>query len=76
MFRGQILGLGMSDKMWEVTINHARSFVVTSKIYILRGPNNTIFLNPICQVIKAVINGEILSGKDLSRVNKVRVAFF
>ncbi|PWA94254.1 Calmodulin binding protein-like protein [Artemisia annua] len=72
----KILGLGMSDKMWEVTINHARTFVVTSKIYILRGPNNTIFLNPICQVIKAVINGENLSGKDLSRVNKAYIQKF
>lgn len=67
----RILGLGMSDKMWEVTIKHARTCILVSKLYISRGPNHTIFLNPICQVVKAVINGDVFTGKDLATLNKV-----
>ncbi|CAH1419933.1 unnamed protein product [Lactuca virosa] len=67
----KILGLGMSDKMWEVTIKHARTCILVSKLYISRGPNHTIFLNPICQVVKAVINGDVFTGKDLATLNKV-----
>lgn len=61
----------MSDKMWEVTIKHARTCILVSKLYISRGPNHTIFLNPICQVVKAVINGDVFTGKDLATLNKV-----
>ncbi|KAI3818879.1 hypothetical protein L1987_12700 [Smallanthus sonchifolius] len=66
----KILGIGMSDKMWEVTINHARRCVLHNKLYVSRGPNHVIFFNPICQVAKAVINGETFSDQDLSRLNR------
>ncbi|KAI3780263.1 hypothetical protein L2E82_10235 [Cichorium intybus] len=68
-----ILGIGMSDKMWEVTIRHARTCVLVSKLYISRGPNHTIFLNSICQVVKAVINGETFAGKDFATINKAYI---
>ncbi|KVH29552.1 Calmodulin binding protein-like protein [Cynara cardunculus var. scolymus] len=66
----KILGLGMPDKMWEATLKHARTCVPENKFYISRGPNHTIYLNPICQVVKAVINGDTFFGKDLSSVNR------
>ncbi|KAJ9550676.1 hypothetical protein OSB04_014721 [Centaurea solstitialis] len=72
----KILGIGMSDKMWEVTIKHARTCVVDSKFYVSRGPNHTIYLNPICQVVKAVINGDAFVGKDLSSVNRAYIEKF
>ncbi|KAA8541260.1 hypothetical protein F0562_025133 [Nyssa sinensis] len=65
-----ILGGGMSEKMWEVTVNHARTCIMGSKQYISRGPNCTIFLNPICQVVKAVINGQTYSNRELASVNR------
>ncbi|KAI7741869.1 hypothetical protein M8C21_027948 [Ambrosia artemisiifolia] len=65
-----ILGLGMSDKMWEATITHARTCVLDNKLHVLRGPNHAIFFNSICQVSKAAINGETIAGRDLSRLNK------
>ncbi|KAM0049882.1 putative CALMODULIN-BINDING PROTEIN60 [Helianthus debilis subsp. tardiflorus] len=71
-----ILGLGMSDKMWEVTINHARRCVLDNKLYVSRGPNHSIFFNPICQVSKAVINGETFNGRDLSRLNRAHIQKF
>ncbi|XP_076934042.1 protein SAR DEFICIENT 1-like [Bidens hawaiensis] len=72
----RILGLGMSDKMWEVTINHARRCVLDNKLYVSRGPNHIIFFNPICQVSKAVINGETFNCRDLSRLNRAYIQKF
>ncbi|KAJ1405729.1 hypothetical protein SESBI_25642 [Sesbania bispinosa] len=61
----KILGIGMSDKMWEATIKHAMTCEMGSKIYIYRGPQFTIFLNPICKLIRADISGQIFSSREL-----------
>ena len=62
----------MSEKMWEATLKHARSCKMENKLYIYRpGPNYAVFLNPICQVVRAHINGHILYGSDLNNINKV-----
>lgn len=66
----KILGVGMSEKIWEVTTNHARTCEMGNKLYMHREPNLTIVLNPICQVVKAVINGQICSTRDLTTVNR------
>ncbi|KAK2970769.1 hypothetical protein RJ640_012311 [Escallonia rubra] len=65
-----ILGVGMSEKMWEVTLKHARTCVMGRKLYISQGPNYTIILNPICQVVKAVINGQIYTNHNLTISNR------
>lgn len=66
-----ILGAGMSDKMWEVTIKHGRECLMGNKCYILRGHNYTVMLNPICQLISAVINGQTYNGsRDMSSVTR------
>lgn len=75
-FCNQILGIGMSDKMWEVTIKHAMTCDMGSKIYIYRGPQFTIFLNPICKLIKADINGQMFSTRELSHMNKVKLTIY
>ncbi|CAL5445192.1 unnamed protein product [Camellia sinensis] len=62
----KILGLGMSEKMWEVTIKHARTCLLGNKLYLSRGANHTIILNPICQVVKAEINGQTYPTRDSS----------
>ncbi|RDX63596.1 Protein SAR DEFICIENT 1, partial [Mucuna pruriens] len=67
-----ILGIGMSDKMWEVTLKHAMTCDMGSKMYIYRGPQFTIFLDPVCKLIKANINGQIFSSIDpMSVMNRV-----
>ncbi|GLU12989.1 hypothetical protein SLE2022_296400 [Rubroshorea leprosula] len=66
----RILGNGMSEKMWEVTIKHARKCVMGNKFYIFRGSNYTIILNPICQLIRAVINGHIFPFRDKTNINR------
>lgn len=67
----QILGIGMSEKMWEVTIKHAKTCDMGSKLYIYRGPHFAVLLSPICQLIKAEINGQIFPGRELNNINRV-----
>ncbi|XP_057735583.1 protein SAR DEFICIENT 1-like [Arachis stenosperma] len=69
----KILGIGMSDKMWEVTIKHAKTCEMGSKIYIYRGPHFTLFLNPICQLIKADVNGHTFPTKELTNLNRAYI---
>ncbi|KAF5730343.1 hypothetical protein HS088_TW20G00716 [Tripterygium wilfordii] len=65
----KILG-GMSDKIWEVTMKHARTCVMGNKHYIYKGHNCTIILNPICEVVRAVIEGQMYFTSDLT--NNIR----
>ena len=71
LFCKQILGVGMSEKMWEVTIKHARTCVLGNKQYILRGNNHFVMFNPICQVLKAVIDGQDYTSRELSNIDRV-----
>ncbi|KAG5007579.1 hypothetical protein JHK82_025502 [Glycine max] len=69
-----ILGMGMSDKMWEVTIKHAMTCDIGSKMYIYRGPEFTIFLDPVCKLIRADVNGHTFSNRDpMSHLNKAYI---
>ncbi|XP_047177227.1 protein SAR DEFICIENT 1-like isoform X2 [Vigna umbellata] len=69
-----ILGVGMSDKMWEVTIKHAMTCDIGSKLYIYRGPQFIIFLDPICRLIRADISGQTFSNRDqITNLNKTYV---
>ncbi|CAK9145365.1 unnamed protein product [Ilex paraguariensis] len=70
----RILGRGMSEKMWEVTLKHARTCVLGSKRHRSRGPNYTVVLNPICQVVTAMIEGQIFSNDcDLTSMHKAYI---
>ncbi|CAI0547834.1 unnamed protein product [Linum tenue] len=69
----KMLGAGMSDKMWEVTIKHARRCELGNKHYIYRGPSYCLTLNPICQVVNATISGQDCSNLDISGINKLYI---
>lgn len=60
-----ILGPGMSEKMWEITIKHARTCDLGSKHFVFRRPNCIITFNPICQIVHAVIGGNSYSTEEL-----------
>ncbi|WCJ21929.1 Calmodulin binding protein-like [Euphorbia peplus] len=66
----RILGPGMSEKMWEVTIKHARKCVMGNKHYIMQGHDYSVTFNPICQVVNATINGQTYSTTDLPSINR------
>ncbi|KAK8993999.1 hypothetical protein V6N11_008210 [Hibiscus sabdariffa] len=65
-----ILGARMSEEMWNVTIKHAKTCVMGNKHYVFQGSSYRILLNPICQLIKAEINGSIYPTHKLSDVNR------
>ncbi|XP_072984510.1 protein SAR DEFICIENT 1-like isoform X1 [Typha latifolia] len=60
-----ILGQGMSDKMWEGTIEHAKTCNLGDKLYVHRVPQCTLLLNSICKVVKIIINGVPCTMQDL-----------
>ncbi|KAJ6875034.1 protein SAR DEFICIENT 1-like [Populus alba x Populus x berolinensis] len=64
----RILGPGMSEKMWEVTIKHARTCDLGNNHFIFHRPNCTITLNPICQIVHAMIDGNSYSNKELPSI--------
>lgn len=68
-----ILGSGMSEKMWEVTYKHAKTCVMGSKLFMASGPNYIIFLSPICQVVRAIIDGQICPTRDLTGIQKAYI---
>ncbi|KAL2321182.1 hypothetical protein Fmac_030151 [Flemingia macrophylla] len=70
-----ILGMGMSDRMWEVTIRHAMTCELGSKIYVYRGSQFTIFLDPVCKLLRADINGQTFSSRNqmISPVNRTYI---
>ncbi|KDP20146.1 hypothetical protein JCGZ_05915 [Jatropha curcas] len=70
----RILGAGMSEKIWEATIKHARTCELGNKHYIFRGQNCTVTLNPICQVVNAIIDGHTYSTRDLPTINRGYIA--
>ncbi|KAJ0255735.1 Protein SAR DEFICIENT 1 [Hirschfeldia incana] len=54
----------MSDKIWDVTLKHARECTLGNKLYIHRGPSFFLTMNPICEVMEAVINGQVFSSRE------------
>ncbi|KAK4768150.1 hypothetical protein SAY87_003291 [Trapa incisa] len=71
-----ILGSGMSEKTWEATIKHAITCEMGNKHYVYSNGNCTIILNPICQMVRAVMDGRTYTAKELSSINKVCTAVF
>ncbi|XP_047313955.1 protein SAR DEFICIENT 1-like [Impatiens glandulifera] len=67
----KILGVGMSDRMWEVTLRHAKTCEMGSKLYIFKGPNYSLLLDPVCHLVKAMVNGQSYPcTKDLVNMNR------
>ncbi|KAK1279913.1 hypothetical protein QJS04_geneDACA003075 [Acorus gramineus] len=69
----RILGGGMSDKVWEGTLKHARTCSMGNKFYLYRGTRCAVLLNPICQVAGAILNGITYSVNDLNESHKACV---
>ncbi|XP_062159389.1 protein SAR DEFICIENT 1 [Alnus glutinosa] len=64
------LGIGMSEKIWEATIKHAKTCTLGTKLYVLRKHNFALTLNPICQVVRAEIDGQIYVSRDLNSIDR------
>lgn len=69
----KILGVNMSDKMWNVTITHAEKCVMGSKQYVYHTPNCSITFNEISQIISSQIDGKFYYASDLHGHSKAHV---
>lgn len=58
----------MSNKIWEATLKHAKTCVMGTKLYRSHGDNYILTINPICQLVKIEINGQIYSESDFKRI--------
>lgn len=63
----------MSERTWEVTLKHAKTCEMGNKNYIFHGHHFTVYLNPICQVLRAEINGQIYPIREMSNMNRVNL---
>ena len=73
----QILGPGMSAKMWEVAVEHARTCVIDKRIYLYRPPvsqqNTGVVFNIVGQVIGLFSECQYAPLDKLSETEKARV---
>ncbi|KAJ8449643.1 hypothetical protein Cgig2_005665 [Carnegiea gigantea] len=57
---------GISERKWESILKHARTSNLGNKLYISTGPNYSIVLDPICQILSINLDGETYSSSDLN----------
>ncbi|KAH9572888.1 hypothetical protein CY35_02G175200 [Sphagnum magellanicum] len=74
--RNQILGNGMSNKMWEGTVEHAKTCVLSGKLYVYYADdkqNIGVIFNNIFQLMGLIADGSYMSVDSLSDNEKVYV---
>lgn len=67
----QILGVGMSDRMWEGTIAHAKTCEVGDKRYVHRAPQCSLVFNAVCEVVEIISDGMTLTLQSLTKPQRV-----
>ncbi|XP_042446193.1 protein SAR DEFICIENT 1-like [Zingiber officinale] len=68
-----ILGMGMSDRVWEATLAHAKTCNVGETLYLYRGTQCRLLLNPVCELVEVVYDGITLSLQNLSNPQRTYV---
>ncbi|XP_024394247.1 calmodulin-binding protein 60 D [Physcomitrium patens] len=71
-----ILGNGMSNKMWEGTVDHAKTCVLSGKLYVYYADekqNIGVIFNNIFQLMGLIADGSYMSVDSLSDSEKVYV---
>ena len=61
----------MSERMWKATVKHAQTCELGNKVYMFRAHNVLLILNPICEVVRAMIDDQIYSSRDLPNIPQV-----
>ncbi|CAL9244607.1 unnamed protein product [Arabidopsis halleri] len=72
----QVLGTGMSSKMWEITLDHARSCVLDSSVHVYQAPGfqkkTAVVFNVIAQVLGLLVDFEYIPAEKLSEIEKAQ----
>jgi hypothetical protein len=75
----QILGTGMSAKMWEVTVEHARTCVLDKIIYLYCPPvsqqKTGVVFNVVGQVMGLLSEGQYVPIDKLSETEKAKFSY-
>ncbi|XP_072999564.1 protein SAR DEFICIENT 1-like [Typha latifolia] len=66
----EILGQGMSEKMWKITVNHAKTCNVDNKIYVHCGPYCVIYIDSICRIVGIMFGTRQYKMQDLDLQSK------
>ncbi|CAD5191362.1 unnamed protein product [Musa acuminata subsp. malaccensis] len=69
----QILGVGMSDRMWEGTVAHAKTCEVGDKRYVHRAPQCSLVFNAVCEVVEIISDDMTLTLQSLSKPQRAYV---
>ncbi|KAJ8498594.1 hypothetical protein OPV22_009146 [Ensete ventricosum] len=68
-----ILGVGMSDRMWEGTVAHAKTCEVGDKRYVHRAPQCSLVFNAVCEVVEIITDNTTLTLQRLSKPQRAYV---
>ncbi|CAO2160952.1 unnamed protein product [Urochloa humidicola] len=69
-----ILGDGMTDRMWEVTTNHAKTCVPDDKVYVYAAAHGgTVYVNSVFTVVRVEIGGVEWPLHQLNRAQTMMV---
>ena len=74
----QILGSGMSNKMWDNTVEHAKTCVLNGKLHVYYADdkqNIGVIFNNIFQLMGLIADNQYMSVDLLSESEKVRATF-
>jgi hypothetical protein len=70
----QVLGGGMSNKMWEATVAHAKTCVLNNKLYVFNADsvhNVLVIFNCIHKLMGVTLSGHFKSVESLTENEKV-----
>lgn len=69
-----VLGTGMSNKMWEGTVEHAKTCILDNKLYVYYADaqhNIGVIFNVICKLLGFLADGQFILVDELSEAQKV-----
>ncbi|CAO2209096.1 unnamed protein product [Urochloa humidicola] len=68
-----ILGDGMTDRMWEATMSHAKTCVPDDKVYVYATANAAVYVNSVFTVVRVEIGGVEWPLHQLNRAQTMMV---
>ncbi|ESQ31663.1 hypothetical protein EUTSA_v10003944mg [Eutrema salsugineum] len=72
----QILGTGMSSKMWEISVDHARSCVLDNSVHVYQPPGfqkkTAVVFNVVAQVLGLLVDFQYVPAEKLSEIEKAQ----
>ncbi|CAN6983545.1 unnamed protein product [Brassica oleracea var. botrytis] len=72
----QILGNGMSSKMWEITLDHARSCVLDNSVHVYQPhgfhKETAVVFNVVAQVLGLLVDFQYVPAEKLSETEKAQ----